>query len=319
MPSIFDTGKTIEKSGKKCNTKTHILNEDGICADCQPQVDTPPEEPENPKCNKYGKISSKPLDSRGFCTGCTGGGTSSNKIFVILGVAIAFIAIAGTVSYLFYIEKGDTVPNEFLFQKQDNVDKNTVLQSNEIQVSGIDTPVNIKIDNGKYSIDGQNWTNQESTVGNHAKVKVQHTTSQDFNDSVSTVLSIGGVQGIFLSNTVLKDVIPDNFIFNKKENVELNTVVISNEITISGINTETNISILGGQYSIDSAAWKQSESKVSNGSKIKVKHKSGSSSNQTVSTTLTVGGVKGIFTSVSKKISRCDKWEEAFHVPADGC
>lgn len=94
----------------------------------------------------------------------------------------------------------------------------------------------------------------------------------------------------------MKDTTPDAFSLNSVTNAALGADITSNTITISGINTAADISISGGTYSIDGAAFVSTSGTVTNGQKIVVKVKSSALPATTTKATLTVGGVSGDFT-----------------------
>ncbi len=95
----------------------------------------------------------------------------------------------------------------------------------------------------------------------------------------------------------IDDSTPDAFNFDAANNVELLTIITSNTVVISGINTSALVSILGseGQYSVNNAKFTSETGKVNNGDKIRVRLKSESEFSTTVQSTLTVGGVMSVF------------------------
>lgn len=92
---------------------------------------------------------------------------------------------------------------------------------------------------------------------------------------------------------------PDDFDFINKAGVARNTVFVSDLITVSGINTGTNVSIIGGEYRINNGFWVDYETIISVGDRIEVRHTSSDNFGQSVITTLTIGGVSGQFTSTT--------------------
>lgn len=84
---------------------------------------------------------------------------------------------------------------------------------------------------------------------------------------------------------------PDPFSFNSQYDVPRNALIISNSVTLSGLDAPTTISIAGGMYSIDGAAFTSATGTVGNGQSIRVRVASGSSIWNNTSATLNVGGV----------------------------
>lgn len=92
------------------------------------------------------------------------------------------------------------------------------------------------------------------------------------------------------------DTTPNAFTFTDQTNVALNTDIISNAITVTGINAATAISITGGSYKIDSGSYTTSAGTVTNGQSVTVKAHSSSSNSTAVNAVLTIGGVSDTFT-----------------------
>ena len=94
------------------------------------------------------------------------------------------------------------------------------------------------------------------------------------------------------------DTIPEAFTFsnltNQPQNLDVETSVI-----VNGINTATQISISGWEYSINNWEWTTSEWMVNNGDIVKVKHKTSWRNSRTVSTTVTIGWISATFSSTT--------------------
>ncbi len=96
-----------------------------------------------------------------------------------------------------------------------------------------------------------------------------------------------------------KDDRPDDFSFTDVADVALNAVQESNAIIVAGIETGTPISVAGGEYSIDGGAYTSTSGTVTAGSTVRVHHTSASTTTTSVDTTLTIGGVSDVFTSLT--------------------
>ena len=68
-----------------------------------------------------------------------------------------------------------------------------------------------------------------------------------------------------------EDTSPDDFDMDSQTEVPLSEYIESEIFEISGINTETEISIVGGEYSINNGAFTDSESTVENEDLIQVR------------------------------------------------
>ena len=95
------------------------------------------------------------------------------------------------------------------------------------------------------------------------------------------------------------DTTPVAFSFIDQTGVALNTLTESAAITVGGITADSEISVIGGEYSIDGAAYTSAPDTVINGQLVTVRHTSSSANNTAVDTTLTIGGVSDIFTTIT--------------------
>jgi hypothetical protein len=96
------------------------------------------------------------------------------------------------------------------------------------------------------------------------------------------------------------DTTPDQFIFNYETDVDLNTVITSNTITVSGINAPAPIKITGGKYSINGGVYTNASGTVNNGDAVTVQQTSSGSYLTTTVATLTIGGVSDTFSVTTK-------------------
>ncbi len=127
--------------------------------------------------------------------------------------------------------------------------------------------------------------------------------------------SSGVVLGTEVASTSLAvlSYVPNAFVFTAATNAALNTTIISNTITISGINTAAPVSISGGQYSVSGGAYTSAAGSVTNGQTVTVRLTSSATSNTATQTALTIGGVSSVF-SVTTLIT--DTTPDAFSFTA---
>jgi hypothetical protein len=184
----------------------------------------------------------------------------------------------------------DTTPNQFTFTGQSNITLNTPVISNSITLSGINTASPISITGGTYSINNGEFTSEAGTVSNGDSVRVQLTSAIAYSTLTSATLNIGGVNGTFNVTTA-----PDLFNFTSPSNVALNTVIISNTITVSVISTPASISITGGSYSINNGAFSSEAGTVNNGDSVRVQVTSANAYSTMTSATLNIGRVNRTF------------------------
>jgi hypothetical protein len=89
--------------------------------------------------------------------------------------------------------------------------------------------------------------------------------------------------------------------------------VESNVITLSGINVPVAVSVTGGEYRINGGAYTKSKGTAKVGDTLQLRQITSSKSNTTVKTTLTVGGVKPVFSTTTLVI---DSTPDAFSFTA---
>lgn len=92
------------------------------------------------------------------------------------------------------------------------------------------------------------------------------------------------------------DTTPDEFTFASQSKVSPDTLVESEAVTISGINIPAQLSIAGGEYSIDGHAYRDGPGVVQNDQTVRIRVRSSAESSGEVAGTLTIGGVSGTFT-----------------------
>ena len=198
----------------------------------------------------------------------------------------------------------DTTPESFVLHEFTDVNLSTIVRDS-VTITGIQADTSISITNGEYSLDGgKTWTSADGSVANNTTVYVRHTSASEYASSVSTTLTVGGVSATMTSRTLpdpsIHDTTPDSFTFADKTDVELSQEVQA-EITISGINEPTSITITGGEYSLDlGKTWTSADGVVNSGDTVIVRHTSASSYATTTDTVVTIGGVRDTFSSTTR-------------------
>ncbi len=106
-----------------------------------------------------------------------------------------------TASLLFH--RCDNTPDDFSFTNATNVEPGSIVTSNAVTITGIDTPAAISVDRGEYSIGcGATFTSVAGTIAFNQTVCVRHTAAATFSTrSPATVLFVGGVTSSFRSTT----------------------------------------------------------------------------------------------------------------------
>jgi hypothetical protein len=196
----------------------------------------------------------------------------------------------------------DSTPDAFNFTDQTGVAKNQQVISDPITVNDIDVVTPISVTGGEYSIDNAAFTRDVGVVVNGNSVRVRHTSASIQLTTVDTTLTAGAVPDTFSSTTAIDQPIdnqPDPFRFTDIDSVALATIQTSNSVTILGIDTASAISIVGGQYSVNSQAFTSNAGSVVNGNTVRVQHTASSTAATRTDTTLSIGGISNTFTSTT--------------------
>lgn len=109
------------------------------------------------------------------------------------------------------------------------------------------------------------------------------------------------------------DTVPDAFVFADQNDVAVNSVVTSNEVTVSGIDAATSVQIGDiGEYSINGGAYTAAPGTVVNGDRLRLRHTASANAGSAVVSVLTVGGIEGRFTSRTAAATAVDTTPDAY-------
>lgn len=99
----------------------------------------------------------------------------------------------------------------------------------------------------------------------------------------------------------INGLVPDAFSFTPQTGMPLSTSIVSNPVTVTGITVPTNISIIGGEYSVslDNGTtwgdWTNVAGKINVNNQVRVRRTSSAINSTLTTATLTIGGVNGSF------------------------
>ena len=241
---------------------------------------------------------------------------NTKKLLAILLASFFLAACTEQSGLSTAFREDDDTPDDFEFAAQGNVDVAIMVESEEITVEGIDVDVNVTIKSGEYSLNGGAYTSSAGAVQVGDTLQVRHLSSSDYNATVTSVLSVGSSSVNFLSTTkeqadqVADDTTPDAFSFAGENDVALASIILSETVTISGINVAASISVSGGEYSIDGGAFTSATGSISNNQSLQLRHTSSSSNSITTITTITVGDYSTTFQSTTS--AAADSIPDAF-------
>ncbi len=190
----------------------------------------------------------------------------------------------------------DTTPNSFSFTAGDPVDPGEEnVESIEVIVQGIEEAVSISVSGGEYRIGDGEYTSTAGTVSNGQSVQVRVTASEEFSSDASVTLTIGGVSGTYTVTTVARDDTPVDFAPSAPTTgIAISTDVNFTEFTVAGLNDAVDISVDAGTFTINEGSAVTSGT-VSNDDRVVVTLTSSANFSTTVSATLTIGALDGVF------------------------
>lgn len=223
--------------------------------------------------------------------------TSSNQYATTTHAVLDLNGVSDSFDVTTLVNTSDTTPDAFGFVDQTDVELNALIESNTITVNGIDAAAAISVSGGEYAINGGAYTSTNGSVNNGDQIVVRQTSSANYSTTTHATLTIGGVGDTFSVTTLAdtSDTTPDAFSFVDQSDVELNTLIESNTITVGGIDAAASIGISGGEYAINGGAYTSAAGSVNNGDQVTIRQTSSSDYQTTTHATLTVGGVGDTF------------------------
>src|SRR5690606_20659903 len=132
----------------------------------------------------------------------------------------------------------------------------------------------ISISGGQYSIDAGVFTAAAGEIRGGQQVQVRRASAANPGSDRFATLTIGTISSTFRVTTLQQDTVPEPFNFIDLYEQALDTDILSNEITVSGINTSTPISIEDGRYRINGGEWQSDNGQVHAGDSITVQLRS---------------------------------------------
>lgn len=174
-----------------------------------------------------------------------------------------------------------------------------------VTISTVSMPVTTVVSgatDSAFSVDGGAFSSSARLVQPGSTVQVRHRAAAVSNAQATSTLGVGALQLSFVSQTLPFDIKPDPFAFAARTNVALNATMTSLAITISGIDTPAPVSITGGSYNLGCAkrgVFTSGDGEITNGMRVCVQHQAAATPGTTSTTTLTIGGVSGTFSSTT--------------------
>ena len=195
---------------------------------------------------------------------------------------------------------GDFSPDEFTIAAQNDVDLNTLIESEIIVIAGLNGPTAIVVENGEYAIkadDGSfTFTSAQGSVESGDEVIVRQRSAILPLTSTTARLTVGNDPdpAEFVVTTGQGDT-PNAFEFPAITGAALNTLVNSATITVSGIAVPAAITIVGGEYAINGGAFTDQPGTIEDGSTVRVRVQSADDHLIAVFAELTIGNISAEF------------------------
>jgi hypothetical protein len=218
--------------------------------------------------------------------------------------------VSGTFNSYTVVE--DKNPNVFTFADVNDVELSTLVESSSQTITGINSAAPISITGGEYKIGNGAWTTAAGTITSGLPVTVRQTSASTYNTAqTETSLTVGNVVAKFKTITKQDDRVvdstPNAFSFAYAGDQNLSTDVESATVIISGISQRSidegavAVSITHGEYSLNGGAYTAVAGTIASlNSTIKVKQTTANAFSTAKETTLTIGGVNGIFKTITK-------------------
>ncbi len=177
--------------------------------------------------------------------------TTGNQFFTTYTAEV----VVGDASAFWDINTGpppDSIPNPFFLQALDNVQNSTLVESEEITVSGITVPVTItSVGAGaEISVNGGTYVPgvPGATITNGQTFKIRLTSSPDFFTAVTTEVTVGNGDSVdwVVTTAVEADSTPDTYTWIYKVGADLLTPYESNTELIQGLGTEVDFIVEQG-------------------------------------------------------------------------
>lgn len=205
----------------------------------------------------------------------------------------------------------DTSPNPISFTNLTNIPFGIGQTSNQVVLNGLEPGYQIPLvisGIGSVSINGNTpvvtGNVQNGDILYLLQAPLSANVRENYGNSFSTIVSIGSSFFFWSTSTVDADLTPDTFNFTSATNANLNTVVTSNPITVTGVNTITTpkfdipISVTGQDVFYDvneSGSFTDVSGNVVGGDKVRLRLTTGSQLNTLYTANVTIGGVIGTF------------------------
>lgn len=200
-------------------------------------------------------------------------------------------------------ESQDSTPDAFSFTSE-LASAGVLTASEVVTLSGFTGSVAISVagdGSPEYRIDGGSWTSAAGTVSSGQTVQTRLTASLTEGQTRTATLTVGTGSGSFAVET--QDVTPSAFTLAAVTEAELNTMIESGSVTISGITGSVPVSIesaFSAEYNINGGGWTAAAGTIESGDTIAVRFVSANAYENLRSVDLTVGSTTEAFSVTTR-------------------
>ena len=197
-------------------------------------------------------------------------------------------------------------------------DLSTLVVSNAVRITGIEIPVSVTTTRGEVAVANtttipvSGWA-ANATVLSGQYVFARMNTSANFATTLLANVTVGSATGTFRATTKAMDITPDVFDFGTLTDLDLNQLVVSNAVRITGIDATANVTTSLGEVAVantitvPNTGW-TARTTISNGAYLFARMNSSPSFATTLSATITVGTGTGTFTATTKAMDDTPDW-----------
>ncbi len=187
----------------------------------------------------------------------------------------------------------DTNPDQVQFDSIQAASTNTVYESDTVTITGIGTTISCNITNGaELSINGGGWVTS-GNINEDDTIKLRMTSSSAFSTQKQTSITIGNLSTTWKVTTASEPAnLPNPFSFNTVNDADLDTMIESNSVTITGLSgpvtvlSPTNANF---ESKVASGSWDSNPKTIGNGQSLSLRTTTSANLNDTAFTTVIVG------------------------------
>ena len=208
-----------------------------------------------------------------------------------------------SLNFLSVTKESNLTPLSFGFAEVYLIQPNQVIESDSVMIKGLDGEAIVSVSGGQYRLDNGSWQSLAGVVRTGQVLQVRMIASNEYATSKTMQIMVGDLQVSFVTHTVDRDTTIDPIVFNTIDDAPTSTLIFSNLVYITGINTSLSISISGinAEFSINGRAFTNSSGQINNGDSLRLRLRSAETSLTTTSISVNLGSSRASFTVITKE------------------